>query len=61
MLSAARRVWIALLLAGVLLLTATGCSSRKFLGEGEQRLSDVRLRSTDKHIKPSDYRGFLRQ
>ena len=61
MLSAARRVWIALLLAGVLLLTTTGCSSRKFLGEGEQRLSDVRLRSTDKHIKPSDYRGFLRQ
>lgn len=61
MLSAARRVWIALLLAGCLLLTATGCSSRKFLGEGEQRLSDVRLRSTDKHIKPSDYRGFLRQ
>ena len=37
------------------------CSSKKFLHDGEYVLSEVKVRSNDKQIKPNSMRGFLRQ
>jgi len=53
-----------LLLSGCILLVCLAwgaCSSEKFLHEGECVLSDVRLTSTDKNLKASHYRSYVRQ
>lgn len=49
-------VWAACLLC----LTA-GCSSEKFLGEGQSVLSSVTLTSADKGLKAAGYKGYVRQ
>lgn len=38
-----------------------GCSSEKFLHEGQSVLSDVKLKSDRKYVKTGAYRGFVRQ
>lgn len=38
-----------------------GCSAVKHVPEGETLLKDVRLKSDDKHVKPNDYRLYIRQ
>lgn len=42
-------------------LILSGCSSSKFLSGGQSVLSHVELRSTDKNVKASDYRKYVRQ
>ena len=37
------------------------CSSEKFLLEGQSVLSEVDIKTDSKYIKPSNYRGFIRQ
>ncbi len=49
---------VAFLLASVLL---AGCSATRFFDENETLLSDVKLKSTDKHVKPSTYRQYVNQ
>lgn len=43
------------------LLIFASCSPTRFLSEEEYLLSDVSLISSDKHVKTSDYRSYVRQ
>ncbi len=38
-----------------------GCNATRFLQENETLLSGVKVESTDKHVKASDYRPYVRQ
>ncbi len=42
-------------------LLLSGCSSTRFIHEDETVLSSVKLTSTEKYVKPSAYRGYIRQ
>lgn len=52
------RTWFSAILFAALFI---GCSSEKFLHEGESVLSDIKLETDSKHIKTGTYRGFVRQ
>lgn len=45
----------------IVLVTLGACSSKKFLHEGEHVLSEVKINSSNKQIKPNSMRGFVRQ
>lgn len=45
----------------IVLVTLGACSSKKFLHEGERVLSEVKINSSNKQIKPNSMRGFVRQ
>lgn len=51
--------WTLLGLVTVWLLA--GCSSSRFLKEDEKLLASVKLTSSEKHVKPSNYRNYIRQ
>ena len=44
-----------------LAMVLQGCSSGKFLSEGQQVLSSVTLKSNDRKVDASAYRGYVRQ
>ena len=50
-----------LLLCLVVLLATTACSSKKFLKDGETTLSEIKITTNNKQVKPNSLRGFLRQ
>lgn len=52
---------VALFCAATLAVGLTGCSPVRYLGEEETMLAHVTLKSTDKRVKPEDYRGYVRQ
>jgi hypothetical protein len=49
------------LLTMVLVSVLVGCSSSKFIPEGESVLTSVKIKSDQKSVDPSAYRGYLRQ
>lgn len=38
-----------------------GCSSARFVPQGETVLSSVKIKSDTKHVRPADYRAYVRQ
>ena len=51
-----------LLLTAVVVFTlVTACSPVRFVPEGDHMLTNVSLKSTDKAVRASDYRSYVRQ
>ena len=55
------QVVVFLLLSLLVLSLSTGCSSTKHVPEGQTLLHKVQLKSDNKHVKPGDYRIYVRQ
>lgn len=55
------RTSLSALLIMVLAIVMSGCSAERFLQPGESLLSDVRIEAAEGHVKPSAYKGFVRQ
>lgn len=55
------RVVLTLFFCGCALWGLSSCSSERFLPEGKCVLSSVKVTSNNKHVKPSDYRSYVRQ
>ena len=55
------QVVVCLLVSLFLFLFSTGCSTTKHVPEGQTILQKVQLKCDNKHVKPSDYRIYVRQ
>lgn len=58
---ALRHYYASIVLSIVLAVSLTGCSSEKFLHEDQKVLSSVTLKSNDRHLDASSFRGYVRQ